>query len=97
MNAIEKMQRHVGGPYEFKIGEDVFRLFPLPSENMPELFGGVLFKISAAIEDLKLDFSKLDTKDVRRVMSSLDQETLGHVRNLIYVSCKNSPDFDVGD
>lgn len=95
---IERMKRHVGEPYELKLGEDVFRIPPLPSENIPELFGGVIFKIGNSLDDFDIDDDTVfDPKNIKKIMMNLDNETLMHVRNLICISCKNSPDVDSSD
>jgi len=93
---IEKMKRHLGAPYELKLGEDVFRIPPLPSENMPELFGGVLFKMGRVLDEFGID-ENFEPKDAKKVLVGLDSDTLRSVRNLIYISCKNSPDVDSSD
>ena len=80
---MEKMRRHLGHPKELKLGDDVFRLYPLPMEYLPDLYGGVL--------------SKMDTSDQSKVVKSLDKDMIEVVKKLIRVTCERSPDIESSD
>jgi hypothetical protein len=87
MGMVE-MERHIGTPKEIKMGDDIFRFYPMSMEQIPIMYGELLPAIKKQVPE--------GTKDSDFMMYATP-EIIISITKLIKIMCENSPDIDSTD